>query len=103
VSKPSPNGWRDAGGRFVPGNPGGPGNPHAALVARLRAAMLGAVTPDDIHDVLRALVRLAKSGHVPAAREVLDRVLGRGDGLDLLARIQALEMRRQENVSHAGE
>lgn len=42
MNAPTANG-RDGSGRFAPGNTGGPGNPHAASVARLRTTMLGAV------------------------------------------------------------
>ncbi len=77
---PSPNGLsdtRDARGRFGRGNAGGPGNPHAAAVARLRAAMVEAVTPEDFAEIARVLVRSAKGGDVAAAHFVCDRLLGR--------------------------
>jgi len=45
------NGDRDERGRFARGNPGGTGNPHAAKVARLRSALLNAVTEQDIMDI----------------------------------------------------
>jgi hypothetical protein len=73
---PSPNGRNDRG-RFAKGNPGGPGNPYARRVADLRAALLESVTEQDIRAVARALVKRAKEGEVPAARELLDRLLGR--------------------------
>lgn len=78
--EPSTNGDhedRDAAGRFVTGNRGGPGNPHARRVAEFRAAMLAAVTPEDVRAVVRALVLAATMGNVAAAREVLERVCGR--------------------------
>ncbi len=68
---------RDAAGRFVRGNAGGPGNPHGGTVARLRSVLLDEVTDDDLRAVVRALVEAAKAGNIPAAREVLDRTLGR--------------------------
>ncbi|MEX0775079.1 MAG: hypothetical protein WD042_05120 [Phycisphaeraceae bacterium] len=83
TSSPSPNGsngasggGRDAGGRFARGNPGGPGNPHAAHVARLRSALLDAVTPEDVQAVAAALLAQAKQGDVMAVRELLNRLLG---------------------------
>jgi hypothetical protein len=77
---PSPNGanGRQANGRFAPGNAGGPGNPHGRRVAQLRAVLLETVTDDDLRAVVQRLVGLAKSGHVPAIRELLDRLLGKG-------------------------
>ncbi|MBX3404141.1 MAG: hypothetical protein KF699_12085 [Phycisphaeraceae bacterium] len=99
---PSPNGsnghpptfGRDGRGRFAEGNRGGPGNPHARRTAELRAAMLGAVSADDVRDVIRALVERARTGDTAAARELLDRTLGKaGDAADLLARLDELESR----------
>ena len=79
VSSPSPNGpnGRDARGRFVGGNAGGPGNPHAKKVAKLRSAMLGAVTQKDFREVVKALIQRAKAGDVAAIRELLDRCIGK--------------------------
>lgn len=82
---------RTSAGRFAPGNPGGPGNPHAPTVARLRAAILAAVTPDDIEAIVRALVHRAKGGDLGAARELLDRAIGKATDADLAERIDALE------------
>lgn len=82
---------RDDRGRFVKGNPGGPGNPLGARVAKLRGALLEAVTPEDVRAVARALVEAAKGGNVQAAREVLQRVLGAPEALDLAERLEALE------------
>ena len=94
MDAPSTNGpgWRDVSGRFVKGNPGGPGNPHAPQVARLRAAMLEAVTEDQVRAVIGKLVELAEGGSVPAAREVRDRCLGKGvEAVDLMERLEKLE------------
>jgi len=90
---PLPNGdnGRDEHGRFTAGNAGGPGNPHAAQVGRLRSALLNAVTEDDMRDVVLALVRKAKDADVVAARVLFDRVLGKPIEADLIARIEALE------------
>lgn len=76
---PTPNGGngRTAGGRFAPGNPGGPGNPYAQRVAQLRGLMLDAVTEDDLRVIVAAVVDKAKAGDLAAAGFVLDRVLGK--------------------------
>jgi hypothetical protein len=76
MTSPTGNG-RTALGRFAKGNAGGPGNPHAKRVTALREALLAAVTDADIKAVARALVARAKAGEVAAARELLDRVLGK--------------------------
>ncbi len=82
---------RDEHGRFLPGHPGGPGNPHAKQTGKLRSAMLKAVTEKDMRDVVMKLVELAKSGNVPAAKEVLDRCLGRPVEVDLIERLDQVE------------
>lgn len=68
---------RDLRGRFVRGNPGGPGNPMARQSLQLKAALLAAVTVEDIQAIVSMLVDRALSGDVAAAKEVLDRCLGR--------------------------
>lgn len=87
---PSSNGdnGRDAGGRWAKGNRGGPGNPHARRVARLRAELLRAVSPQDLREIVLSLVAKAKAGDILAAREVLDRLFGRpAQALDVAARV----------------
>ena len=90
---PSPNGsnGRDAKGRFSKGNPGGPGNPYAQQVGKLRSALLRAVSEADMKAIVARLVKLAKEGNVRAAREVLDRCIGRPIEADLIARIEEME------------
>jgi len=92
---PTPNGGngRDGKGRFTKGNHGGPGNPHAQHVARLREALLKAVKPDDIKAVIEAMLRNAKDGNVACARELLNRLLGPPIEMDILERLEALEER----------
>lgn len=60
---------RGPDGRFTPGSPAGPGNPHVARVGELTSALLQAVTPEDMREIVQALVA--------AVRIVFDRVLGR--------------------------
>jgi len=68
---------RNSDGRFTTGNPGGPGNPHSAQVQALSSALLEAVTPEDIAEVVTTLLTSAKSGDIAAAKVLLDRCLGR--------------------------
>ena len=82
---------RDSQGRFAPGNPGGPGNPHAAQVSRLRSALLAAVSEEDIRAVTEKLIELAKAGDVRAIKEVFDRTLGKPQEADFIERIEQLE------------
>ena len=78
---------RDTRGRFVVGNPGGPGNPYASRVSVLRSALIHTVNTYEVPKIARALVERAKAGDVAAARLVLGYALGkpgkspRGPGL----------------------
>jgi hypothetical protein len=81
--QPKENGanGRDGHGRFIEGNPGGPGNPYVKRTAEIRATLLGTVSDDDLRAIVRALVRKAKKGDTIAAREVLDRLIGKAPAL----------------------
>ncbi|MFG0317159.1 MAG: hypothetical protein ACF8XB_07800, partial [Planctomycetota bacterium JB042] len=77
---PSPNGpdGRDPKtGRFVAGNRGGPGNPFASKVARLKSAFLEAVGEQHVRDVVASLVHQAKNGYTAAGKVLLDWASGR--------------------------
>ncbi len=84
INTPSPNGHidRDASGRFAIGNAGGPGNPHARRIAKLRSALLAAIKPDDLRDVVASLLVATKAGDVAAARLLLEYSLGRPRAID---------------------
>src|SRR5262249_50778397 len=56
---------------------GGPGNPYAKLTATMRSTLLNTVTEDDIQRIARKLVDKAIEGDIVAAREVLNRVIGK--------------------------
>ncbi len=71
------NGRDRTSGRFLPGWRGGPGNPHIKQTSRLRSELLQSIKPSDIKTIIRALLRKAKRGDVYAAREILDRTLGK--------------------------
>jgi len=107
---PSPNGvdgrmqdappasvGRDVRGRFGAGNPGGPGNPLAGRVSAMRRAFADAVTDDDLQKIARALVSKAANGDVPAAREVLNRLVG-----DVAAALLEDRLVRLEAALNAG-
>jgi hypothetical protein len=93
MNEPSANGenGRDANGRFAPGWKGGPGNPHARKTAKLRAALLAAVTETDLTKAAAALLAKAVKGDVIAFRELCDRVLGRPSPSDLHERVERIE------------
>ena len=64
-------------GRFLPGYKGGHGNPHAAKYAELKQALIDAIGPDDITEVMLGLLKSAKGGNTYAAREITDRYFGK--------------------------
>jgi hypothetical protein len=63
-------------GRFLPGNPGGPGNPHGAAMSRFRSMLLDAVTPADLKAIIKAQVAKARKGDALAARLILSYTAG---------------------------
>ena len=67
---------RTARGQFGPGNTGGPGNKLGGLVARFRIALLQAVTPEDVTDLGRSLLKQAKAGDMDATRLLLRYLVG---------------------------
>jgi hypothetical protein len=71
---------RDARGRFTKGNPGGPGNPFARHVAKLRSALVQCVGEEDIRQIANGLLVSAKLGHLPSIRTLLMYVLGKPSG-----------------------
>ena len=84
---------RDASGRFLPGNPGGTGNPHAKKVGKLRSALLAAVSQADMRAIVKRLVQDAKGGDAAAARLILDRCLGPAEAVDVAVRLLELEVK----------
>ena len=89
---------RDETGRFGPGNRFAKGNPHAKRVAQLRSAMLEAVSEDDLRQVITSMLSRAKAGDVPAAKVLLERVMGPPEALDSMERLDALEEKLVEFV-----
>src|SRR5579871_3485508 len=71
---------RDARGRFTKGNPGGPGNPFARHVAKLRSALAECVSEEDIRQIAQGLLVSAKLGHLPSIRILFMNVLGKPSG-----------------------
>ena len=76
---PLPNGsdGRDSHGRFCKGNRGGPENPISQQVSQIRRVLLSAVTEEDLADIVQSLINKAKAGDTLAAREIMDRLMGK--------------------------
>lgn len=66
-------------GTFAAGNSGGPGNPHASQVAKLRSVMLSAVTATAMRSVVKKLIAMAEGGDIKAIELLLNRTLGKID------------------------
>jgi hypothetical protein len=80
---------RDERGRFTAGNIGGPGNPFARRVARFRKVLHQCASVEDMKEIGRQLVAMAKTGDLAAIKLLLQYQVGRPvavvdpDGLDL--------------------
>lgn len=73
---PISDGGRGTDGRFTKGAKPGPGNPYNAQVQTLRRAMLGAVTSQDIAEIIQSLVTSAKSGDTAAIKLLFSYCVG---------------------------
>ena len=82
---------KDARGRFVKGNPGGPGNPHAQRIGKLRSVLIETVTEDDMRAIVRNMIAMARNSNMRAAKEIFDRTLGKPQETDLIERLEQLE------------
>ena len=75
TNNPQPK--RDEHGHFRQGNRGGPGNPFARQIARLRKTLLEAVSEADLVEVIEMLKHKAKEGDVAAAKLLLSYSIGK--------------------------
>lgn len=85
-------------GRFAKGNKCGKGNPLNRRAQMLRAQCLRYMTPQKLWDVVDKLYEMAMEGDVLAARELLDRTLGKAHQpikLDVDAKISG-----QASITH---
>ena len=106
VEPPSPGGGngRDGRGRFMKGNPGGPGNPFARRVAQLRAALLNVVTPEDIAGMAQHLLAMAKIGDLPAIKLLFLYAVGRPVDVEDPDTLDQREwQRRRQSAAHPDE
>ena len=90
--------------KFAKGNKCGKGgNPLQQRSLKLRAALLSAVTTEDIQEIMFNLVEAAKNGNITAAREVLDRTIGKSDESMVVKKLEELEERflEQEESNEA--
>ena len=74
---PHPTAERDGKGRFTKGNLGGPGNPFARQVAKLRSALVDRVTEADMERIAEDLIVKARLGDLAAIKLLFLYVLGK--------------------------
>src|SRR5204862_2842231 len=72
-----PTDGRETNGRWAKGNPGGPGNPFARRVAKLRQVIINRLTEEDLLAITEALLAKAKQGSVGAAKLLLAYGIGK--------------------------
>jgi hypothetical protein len=78
-SAKAPAEGRAEGGRFAKGNRGGPGNPFARKVAKLRSVLLDAVDPDRLKRIVLKLIDMAEAGDIAAMKLLFSYSLGQPD------------------------
>lgn len=104
IETPSTNGdGRDRRGRFQPGHKLAKGNPFAGEVQKLRKAALAAVTAEDMAEIFRKQVEVAKTGDGAAARFVADYTLGKPGPVAAMETTQGDQIKRVLVVSNVGD
>lgn len=88
---------RDRFGRFTKGAPAGPGR--SAGTVEHRAAVLRACGPQQVEEIIGAMVERAREGDSTAARIVLERVLGRAPEQQSNLRLQLPDLDNAEQVA----
>src|SRR5262245_48925532 len=71
--------WRDEKGRYLLGNPGGPGNPVARELARLRQRLRERLTDAMFDDVVLELYGLCRKGSLGAIKLLMEYKCGKPD------------------------
>lgn len=64
-------------GKFIKGNGFGRGNPFGRITALLRSALIDAVSPEEMAEIVKTLIGKAKKGDVAAANIIFDRAIGK--------------------------
>jgi hypothetical protein len=89
---PTGSNGRSPDGKFGPGNRFAKGNPLAKKAAQLRSALLKAMNATDVKEIINAMKARAKSGDTAAAKLVLAYTVGEPIALDILERLENLEV-----------
>jgi hypothetical protein len=70
---------RDLFGRFMAGNPGGPGNPYNRQTALFKKAIQSATTPEEAKALARKIYDMAMEGNLAAAKVYFTYTVGKPD------------------------
>jgi hypothetical protein len=73
---------RDVKGRYLDGNPGGPGNPFNRQTAMFKKAIQSATTPDEARALTRKIYDMAMAGNLAAAKIYFTYSYGKPDAVD---------------------
>ena len=68
---------RDSSGKFVPGNPGGPGRPPRATEESYLATMRETISQQDWKEICKRALKDAKAGDHKARQWIADFLIGR--------------------------
>jgi hypothetical protein len=68
---------RNAAGQFLPGNAGGPGNPHARHCARMLELFRNAISDEEMYMLTRVLLERASTGDMSAMKMIWQYKLGK--------------------------
>ena len=77
TAKETAKNGRDTKGRFVPGNPGGPGNPFYRRMANARKLLAEWTSEDDLKQVHAAMLKRAKEGDTASAKLIFQYAAGK--------------------------
>jgi hypothetical protein len=105
---PQPPSGRDAKGRFLPGNPGGPGNPFARQVAQIRKAVINKLTVEEIGLMIDTFKCKAIGGDLASAKFLFQYVIGKPgeavnpDTLDI-EEFRQIYLPRKEIMKHVND
>jgi hypothetical protein len=70
---------RDLLGKFMAGNPGGPGNPYNRQIAMFKRAIQSATTPEEARALTRKIYDMAMEGNLAAAKIYFTYTVGKPD------------------------
>jgi hypothetical protein len=74
---PDLNDFKDKRGKFIKGNPGGPGNPFASRQQEYRELFLKCVTQAKFKKIIKKITEKAIKGDLSAAKLLFERICGK--------------------------